>query len=235
VWTSEEFSQYSVLATLRIGQLDDWWGFFFFRFYWENHWVRSCQCPCSITPGEDDQEEFYFKGQKYVNVYWNVRHTPCNGQSFGHPNLMPGLVAKAALCNAAQKKEDRQRLIDCHATHRSASQCMAQVGHRHQLAATPHSMDGGCHPGTCQLHGQPAVVATTMCKYAMVRWERKRKKWGNLSIMKRDGIGDLRVKRRSLLQEPSPRVRQGPSQSCHWGPWLSLWLHSGSDRCHVCG
>lgn len=31
-----------------------------------------------------------------------------------------------------------------------------------------------CHPGTCQLHGQPAVEAITMCKYVVDKWERKR-------------------------------------------------------------
>jgi hypothetical protein len=31
---------------------------------------------------------------------------------------------------------------------------------------------------------------TTVCKYAAVRWKRKRR---NLNIMKRDGTGDLRM------------------------------------------
>ena len=72
--------------------------------------------------------------------------------------------------------------MDCIATHRPALQCVTLVGHRHLLATMPHSMDGGCHPGAHQPCGQPAVGASTMNNYVLVRWKEK---WSSLSMMKR--------------------------------------------------
>ena len=90
-------------------------------------------------------------------------------QSFVHPSLMPGLVAKAVLClglmkiksipgNATWKEEDRQRIVDCHATpDLPYSECTAQAGHeKHQLATIPW-MDGRYRPAAHQPGGQPAV------------------------------------------------------------------------------
>ena len=50
-------------------------------------------------------------------------------------------------------------------------------------------------PGACPPWGQHVARATKVCKYVMVRWERKR----SLSVMERDGTGDSRVERSSLL------------------------------------
>lgn len=68
----------------------------------------------------------------------------------------------------------RQRPTNCNAAHRPTLLCMGQVGHRYLLAAIPHSMGGGCHPGACQLYAQPTVRASTMCEHVVVSWERKR-------------------------------------------------------------
>lgn len=50
------------------------------------------------------------------------------------------------------------------AQHRQALNTRLQTCHT--------QVDGGCHPGIWQPHGQPAAGATTMCEYVMVRWER---------------------------------------------------------------
>lgn len=96
--------------------------------------------------------------------------------------------------STVQEKEDRQRIVDCHATHRAALQSMAQEGHRHLLAVTPSSADGGCHPVARQLRGQPAAGAIMPCEFVVVRWERMWKR-SILGIMKRDGTGDSGVSR----------------------------------------
>lgn len=59
-------------------------------------------------------------------------------------------------------EEDRQRPMDCHATHRPALQRTAQVGHSHLLGK-------GCHPGSHLLCGQPASGVTTMSKHGVDR------------------------------------------------------------------
>lgn len=73
-----------------------------------------------------------------------------------------------------QQEEGREKSVEYHATYTPALWRMAQVGHRHQLAAMLRPSDRRCHPGACQPNGQPAAGATTMCEYVVDRWERKR-------------------------------------------------------------
>lgn len=110
-------------------------------------------------------------------------------QSFIYSSLMYALMAKAVLClgiikksnqiksnsgSAAQEEKNRQRLEDCHSTHRPALQYLAQAGYRHPFAALPHIMNAGCHPEAYQSYTQLAARTTTIYKYVVIIWERKR-------------------------------------------------------------
>lgn len=76
--------------------------------------------------------------------------------------------------SAAQEEENRQRLEDCHSTHRPAHLYLAQAGYRQSFAALPHIMDAGCHPEAYQSYTQFAAGTTTIYKYVVIMWERKR-------------------------------------------------------------
>lgn len=80
---------------------------------------------------------------------------------------------------------------------------MTQVGHRHSLP--PHHVVWleDVTQGPTSRWGQPAVGATTMCKYVVDRW--REREVGQLEHYG-DGIGDLKVERSSLLQVASPNI-----------------------------
>lgn len=71
-----------------------------------------------------------------------------------------------------------------------ALQLRAQAGHRHQLATTPYSTYIAQGPASYVSHHDVRVCGGQM---------EEKEKWRSLSIRKRDGTGDLRVERSSLL------------------------------------
>lgn len=114
---------------------------------------------------------------------------------------MPGLVfiihKKSNLGSAVWKEKDRD-LWPIMLPTALSSKCTAQTGHRHLLADMPCSMDGGCYQGpACPM----ASLQQKPLQCASVWWsnEREREVGQLLLIMKRDGIGNLRVEKSSLL------------------------------------
>lgn len=89
-----------------------------------------------------------------------------------------------------QLRRGRQRPADCHVTYRPDPPCMAQVGHRHLVAYTMENI-------TC-----PAVWPVQLYPHNVhVRGGQmgEKEKWSSMSVMKREGTGDLRVEGSSLL------------------------------------
>lgn len=85
----------------------------------------------------------------------------------------------------SKKEENRQGPVDRQTTCRPALQCTAQVGHSHAVWVEEVAQG----PTSCVASLQLTLV---------VRGQRK-EKWNGLSIMTRDGTGDSRAERSSLL------------------------------------
>jgi hypothetical protein len=101
-----------------------------------------------------------------------------------------------------QEKEDRQSCGPPGHTQACStpdpSQRTAQAGHRDPLAVIPCSMDGSHAPG-----GLPATWPACNGNHHNVQvfggQMGEKETWSSVSLMKRDGTGDSRVERSSLL------------------------------------
>lgn len=109
-------------------------------------------------------------------------------QSFVHDSLKPGLAAKAVLCfeliktKPTQIKSNQIKSRQIKSSQVKSNQIQAAQYRRRKTekdlwppmppTGLPSRVDEGCHLGACKAHGQP--TANIMCKYVVVRWERKR-------------------------------------------------------------
>lgn len=116
------------------------------------------------------------------------------------PSLMPGLVVKSVLClgliniksdsgSTVQERDGRNLQTSMEHTDLPPSTWHRKTIDTHQLLL--------CNAAQMEDVTQPTLEATTLCEFVVVKWERKR--GGSLSIIRREGMGDLMVERSSLL------------------------------------